>query len=48
MFGRKKAPEDGVKAVCGYKDSQGRFWDTYEKLLSLLRTIRSGKRSVRW
>ena len=38
MFGRKKSqqeetiePEDGVKAVCGYKDSQGEFWETYEK-----------------
>ena len=34
MFGHKKsqkAPEDGVKAVCGYKDSKGRFWETYEE-----------------
>jgi len=33
MFGRKKAPEDGVKAVCGYKDSKGSFWETYEKAI---------------
>lgn len=34
MFRRKKAQEvveEGVKAVCGYKDSRGRFWETYEK-----------------
>ena len=31
MFGRKKALKENVKAVCGYKDSQGVIWDTYEK-----------------
>ena len=30
IFGREKKAK-GVEAVCGYKDSKGEFWDTFEE-----------------
>ena len=33
MFRRKNKERsiEGVTSVCGFKDSQGEFWETYEK-----------------
>lgn len=34
MFGRKKIKcAEGVEAICGFKDSEGVFWETYAEAL---------------